>query len=125
MSRETHETMDGLNRRRFLAAGGVAALSAALILVPVARQSTLRREVQTANMAARKVLEKIQATPFTEILNTYPQSHVEPITELPSGTLTISYADPAADPLVMRVDLSWENAQAGTLERTFDTVRTK
>jgi Ni/Fe-hydrogenase subunit HybB-like protein len=103
----------------------VAALTATLLLVPVARQTGLRREVQTANLSAKKVLEKIQATPFTQIVTTYPQSYVETIPGLPSGGITITYADPTADPLLIQVGLAWTNAQAGTIQRTFDTVRTR
>ena len=103
----------------------IAALSTTLLVVPVTRQANLRREVQTANLSARKVLEKIQATPFSDIVTTYPQSHVETIPELPSGELTITYADPTADPLLIEVGLAWQNAQGGLIERTFDTVRTR
>lgn len=103
----------------------IAVLSTALLLVPVAHQANLRREVQVANLSAKKVLEKIQATPFTQIVTTYPQSYAEAIPELPSGGLTITYVDPAADPLLIQVGLAWQSAQGGLLERTFDTVRTR
>ena len=103
----------------------IAALSATLLLVPIARQANLRREIQTANSSAKNVLEKIQATPFTQIVTTYPQSYVETIPELPSGGLTITYTDPTADPLLIEVGLAWQNAEAGSIQRTFNTVRTR
>lgn len=102
-----------------------ATLAAMLLLVPVARQTRLRREVETANSAAQRVLERIQATPFKDILKVYPQSHSEAIPGLNSGTVTITYADITADPLLIQADLSWNNSEAGTLQRTFNTVRTE
>lgn len=103
----------------------IATLAAALIVVPVARESRLRREVETANVAAKRVLERIQSTPFTSILSTYPQGHVETVPGLNSSALTIQYADPAADPLDIRLDLVWVSPEAGSITRTFYTLRTE
>ena len=102
-----------------------ATLTALLLLVPVANQARLRREVETANSAAKRVLERIQATPFKDITTIYPPSYSETIADLDSGTITITYTDPAADPLVISADLSWVNPEAGTIQRTFKTVRTE
>jgi len=103
----------------------LATLSATLLLVPVARQSNLRREIELANTSAKRILERIQSTPFESILGTYPPSYGETITGLPGGALTVTYTDPATDPLLIQVALTWDNAQMGTLQRTFDTVRTR
>ncbi|HVR73156.1 MAG TPA: type II secretion system protein, partial [Planctomycetota bacterium] len=93
-------------------------LSGMLLIVPVARQARIRREVQIANTAARRMLEKVQAAPFSEILTLYPTSYVESITDLPGGTLSITYVDPAADPLEIQASLTWESAEMGTMQRT-------
>ncbi len=100
-------------------------LAAALVVVPVARESRLRREVEAASTAARRVLEKIQATSFNSIVTTYPQGYVEAIPGLNAGSLRIVYADPAADPLQIQVDLAWNSPEAGTITRTFQTLRTE
>ena len=100
-------------------------LTATLLLVPIARQSRLRREVEVANTSAKRVLERIQATPFKDILKVYPQSYSETIAGLGAGTITITYADPTADPLLIQADLTWNNPEAGTMQRTFNTVRTE
>lgn len=100
-------------------------LAAALVVVPVARESRLRREVETASTAARQVLEKIQATSFGNIVSTYPQGYVQSIPGLNSGSLQVVYADPTVDPLEIRVDLSWDSPEAGTITRTFQTIRTE
>jgi len=102
-----------------------ATLAATLLLVPVARESRVRREVQVANLAARRVLERLQTTPFNDIPTVYPQGHVETIPELPAGSLTVQYVDPAADPLVVQVTLGWSSPEIGSMARTFNTIRTE
>ena len=100
-------------------------LSGMLLIVPVARQARIRREVQFANSAARRMLEKIQAAPFSEILTLYPASYVEPIVDLPGGVLGITYVDPTTDPLEIQASLTWQSPEMGTMQRTFNTLRTE
>lgn len=100
-------------------------LATAILLVPIARQSRIQRETDVANLAARRILEQIQATPFNDIVANFPDGSVRVIPELQGGAITISYADPAADPLVVRANLTWESPEVGTMQRTFDTVRTE
>lgn len=101
------------------------ALAATLVLVPVARETRLRREVGVASAAAKRVLEKIQAMPFNEIVTVYPQSYVEALPQLPAGSILVQYEDPAADPLRVQVQLSWDSGEIGAMQRTFSTVRTE
>ena len=101
------------------------ALATTLLLVPVARQSRIGRETEVANLEARKVLEKFQALPFKDILKTYPQATSIGVPALPGGNIVISYADPAADPLVIQANLTWQSADLGLMQRTFNTVRTE
>ncbi|MBI4585077.1 MAG: prepilin-type N-terminal cleavage/methylation domain-containing protein [Planctomycetes bacterium] len=103
----------------------IVTLSTVLLLVPIARQSRLQREIEAANLATKRVLEKIQATPFKDILAIYPQSSSIAIPELPNGSLVLTYTDPSADPLVIQANLTWESPEIGTLQRTFHTVRTE
>ncbi len=103
----------------------IVTLSTVLLLVPIARQSRLQRETEAANLAAKRVLEKIQATPFKDILTIYPQSSSVAIPELPNGSIVITYTNPSADPLVIQANLTWESPDIGTLQRTFHTVRTE
>jgi hypothetical protein len=100
-------------------------LATAILLVPIARQSRIQRETDIANLAARRILEQVQATPFNDIVQNFPDGSVRVIPELEGGVITISYADPAADPLVLRANLTWESPELGTMQRTFDTVRTE
>lgn len=102
-----------------------ATLTAMLLLVPVARESRVRREVQIANLAAKRALERIQTTPFNDIVDDYPQGYAEPVTGLPSGALTVQYVDPTADPLTVQVTMSWVSAEIGAMSRSFSTVRTE
>jgi len=101
------------------------ALGVAILLVPVARQSRIQRETEIANIAAKKVLEKVQATPFHQIVTAYPNGSIHPIPELPAGRIVVTYADPAADPLFLRADLSWNSREVGPMSRRFETVRTE
>jgi type II secretory pathway pseudopilin PulG len=102
-----------------------ATLTAMLLLVPVARESRVRREVQIANLAAKRALERIQTTPFNDIVDAYPQGYAEPVAWLPSGALTVQYVDPTADPLSIQVTMSWVSGEVGAMSRTFSTVRTE
>lgn len=100
-------------------------LGGLLVIVPVAREARIRKEVEVASISARRVLERIQASPFSDITETYPEGHVEPIIGLTNGRITVTYADPTSDPLIVSVNLAWENDDIGPLERTFTTVRTE
>src|SRR5262245_47399998 len=85
------------------------ALAAILIIVPVSRQARINREVATANTEARRVLEKVQAAKFKDIVTLYPNGSVAPIIALPNGKVSTTYEDPAADPLIMRAVLTWDS----------------
>jgi prepilin-type N-terminal cleavage/methylation domain-containing protein len=100
-------------------------LGTTILLVPIARESRSSAEVQTANLAARGVLERIQATPFKDITVLYPQGSVHAVANLPGGQIAITYDDPAADPLMVRADLTWNSPDSGAMTRSFQTVRTE
>ena len=101
------------------------ALSVALLIVPVARQSRLNRELGLANSEARKVLEQVQTAPFSKLLTDFPPGLEIPVDELPEGKLVVSYADPQADPLIVQVDLVWNSPEIGRMQRSFHTARTE
>jgi len=101
------------------------ALSSTLIFVPVSRQARLNREVAVANCEAKRVLEKVHAVPFKDILKVYPQNREIALDPLLKGKITITYEDPLADPLVMRAVLTWDSPDLGSMLRTFYTVRTE
>lgn len=100
-------------------------LATSVLLVPISRQTRIVRETRSANAAAQRVLEKIQATPFKDIRGTYPPASEHPILDLPGGKVTITYADPDADPLVVRAQVSWQSPDLGSMSRTFSTARTE
>jgi len=103
----------------------ILALSATLIIVPVSRQARINREVATANCEAKRILEKVQAVPFSQILSCYPDGAELKVPSLPGGKVTTTYEDPEADPLILRVTLTWDSANLGTMTRTFTTLRTE
>ncbi|MCZ6795624.1 MAG: hypothetical protein O7J95_18625 [Planctomycetota bacterium] len=101
------------------------ALSISLMVVPIARQSRLNKEVSTANAEAKQLLERIQATPFNELLASYPDGMVEVLPDLPGGQLTVQYEDVNADPLLVEVQLVWDSPEFGLMQRTFHSARTE
>ena len=103
----------------------VLSFTTALVLVPVSREHRSARETDIANAAVRSVLESVHATPFNELLITYPNGNTIPITNLTNGQIAVSYTDVNADPLIMQLDLSWDSAESGSMSRTFFTVRTE
>ncbi len=101
------------------------AMGSMLVIVPVARQTRLSKEVEIANTELRRVLEKVQAAPYNEVTTLYPDGTELPIQDLENGLITISYTDPTADPLFLRVSITWEGQDSGTYSRSFSTVRTE
>lgn len=101
------------------------ALGTTLLLVPIARQARINRETEIANAEVQKVLERVHATPFVEILDEFPAGSVIPIIPLPDGSIAVEYDDPAADPLVLEVTLSWSSPELGAMTRVFTTLRTE
>lgn len=104
---------------------GILTISTLLTLVPVSRQTRLNRELESASAAARNVLEQVQATPYNEIVGSFPDGQTTSLTSLQSGTVVISYADATADPLVMTVTVAWDSPQVGPMSRVFTTVKTE
>ena len=76
-------------------------------------------------MEARRVLEKIQAAPFSEITTLYPDGNTRSIDGLDGGTVTVRYTDPSADPLYVQATIAWTSPDLGGMQRTFTTVRTE
>jgi type II secretory pathway pseudopilin PulG len=103
----------------------VVALATTLVLVPMARQTRIRGEVQAADTAARRVLETFQAAAFKDIVSTYPPSVELDVPDLPDGKIRVTYDDPTADPLLIHVELSWNSPDLGSMSRTFSTLRTE
>jgi len=103
----------------------VLSFTTALVLVPVSREHRAARETDIANSAVRNILESIHATPFNEILARYPDGQVIDIAALPNGEIRVSYENPGADPLIVRLDLSWDSPEQGPTQRSFFTVRTE
>ena len=104
---------------------GVLAVSALLTIIPISRQTRVNRELEGAASAARNVLEQVHATPFNELATLYPDGTTIAVEGLESGEVAVSYPDPAADPLEMRLTLSWESPDLGEMSETFITMKTE
>lgn len=103
----------------------ILTISTLLTLVPVSRQTRLNREVEAATSEVRNVLERVQSTPYADLLGIYPDGATMTVDRLESGQMTVAYDDVTADPLVMNLAISWESPQVGAMARTFVTVKTK
>ncbi len=103
----------------------IVSSSVLLIVVPVGRQSRLNREMEVAAASARNLIERIQVTPFNELLTVYPEGTVVYIPEIEAGSLTVSYEDATANPLVVQIVLNWTSPDIGPVSSSFLTVRTE
>ena len=104
---------------------GILAISALLVMIPVGQQARLNRELSTAASAVRNVLEQVQATPFNDIVTTYPDGTVIEVGKLPDGQIEVRYEDVAADPLELELTIRWESSEAGPMSRSYVTVKTE
>lgn len=99
-------------------------LAVMMVLHPIGRQNRLSREAALANAEAQRVLDRMQTLPFGTLTTLYPQDTKLSLPSLTDGTVTITYEDEAATPLVIGVNVSWTNADDGTIDRQFTTART-
>lgn len=103
----------------------ILTVSTLLTLIPVSRQTRLTREMETASAAVRDLMERVHATPFSEVPVLYPDGTVVTLAALENGDVTIAYEDITADPLIISFDLAWNSPQIGSMSRTFVTVKTE
>ncbi len=102
----------------------ILALSTMLAFVPVGRQSRTSRQVELASIAVKSILENVQATPYSNLLNTYPNGSESSVAGLDDGMVTINYEDTTSDPLVMQVTINW-TSETGALSKTFFASKTQ
>ena len=74
---------------------------------------------------AGNVLERVQVTPYSELVTTYPDGVQLVLAGVEAGTLTITYEDTTADPLQVRITANWTIPDLGPIERIFSTTRTE
>ena len=109
----------------------VMSLSTLLVLLPVNRQAEITRRARTAAWEAERIIERIQAAPFSTVLTSYPQGHVIRLPSLEDGSVTIQYADVPTEPLDITTDLldisvtvTWPNPRDDfETTRTFRTLK--
>ena len=84
--------------------GCTVALSSLMVIISISRQSRINREVETAVVEVQKVLEKIKLSPFDNVTARFPPGYTANLPMLNKGKITVNYADPDVDPLVVLVD---------------------
>ena len=103
----------------------VVMFSAMLTVVPVSRQVRISDDIDTVVAQVQNTLERLQVTPYSDIVTAFPAGVQLALTDVESGTLTITYEDPTADPLQIRVTANWTIPDLGPVERIFSTTRTE
>ena len=103
----------------------ILTVSTLLTLIPISRQTRLNREMEAASSAVRDLMERVHATPYSDVAALYPDGTVMTLADLENGEVTIAYDDVTADPLIISFDLRWESPQIGAMSRTFTTVKTE
>ena len=103
----------------------VVAMSSVLMMLPIAKQARISREMDTGLMAAEEYIEGLQLSPFDTITTKFPPGQETSVDTLNEGKIVVEYADPDVDPLVVHVHLTWTSPDLGSMSRTFTTARTK
>jgi len=94
------------------------------------------REETVANSDLRNMMEKIRATAFSGMQPRFPNAVVDgPNTgrystllggyTLRSEHITVSYPNPNADPLEVRVSITWQDKRGRTLSASMSTSKTR
>jgi prepilin-type N-terminal cleavage/methylation domain-containing protein len=93
--------------------------------------TTVNRETNKAMAHLQACLEKVVSTSFADITTTYPNggniplSNVDPGDLLDGESVTVTYADPAADPLEVTVTVHWTAFDGRMRTRSLTTLRTR
>lgn len=93
--------------------------------------TSVNRETNKATAHLQACLEKIVTTPFADIPTTYPNGSAISLTPVDPGDLmdgevvTVTYTDPAADPLEVTVTIRWKAFDGSMRTRTLTTLRTR
>lgn len=118
------------------------AASSGGLLVALARQSELNRQMAVVNAEVSNTLSLIHAAPFDSIgadlavdgfANqgnfVYQKNLAANPTNLSGGTLTVAFRNaagiPLPDPLYVDVTITWDAPPSGQDSRSFVTVRTR
>lgn len=98
--------------------------------------SQINKEETAAMTHLSNIMEAIRSTPFTSIVTNFPNNTVDGPTgnsydtiaggyTLTNEHITVSYVNPASDPLEINVAVRWTNAKGANRARYLVTKRTK
>lgn len=100
-------------------------LSTFHVVGPIARQAHTNREMEQATIEVKKILEKVQTMPFRDITRVFQEQRRIKVASLLNGEIRVDYDDNEADPLHMRVEITWDSSELGPVSKSFLTVRTE
>jgi Tfp pilus assembly protein PilV len=95
------------------------------------KTTSVNRETNKAMAHLQASLEKVIATPFSNITTAFPSGstvtldHVDTPDVLDQERITVAYADVSADPLQITVTIQWKAFDGRMRTRTLSTLRTR
>lgn len=112
------------------AAGLISSVSAIITLTELSRENTI------ASSDLRTLLERVKATPFSDLLTDFPNGTIDgPSTNryvnivgnytLRNEHITVTYANITTDPLEIRANLTWQDKKGRNYTAIMSTVATR
>lgn len=111
-----------------LAILSVVALVAFPTMLSFLDLSDSARQENVATHDLMSAVEDVMSTPFTQITTTYPQGQAIPKYQglhLPNEAILVTYDDPKADPLLVTLTVSYDDAKRRPWQGVFRCARTQ
>ncbi len=106
----------------------MAALVAFPTMLSIFELSDTAREENVASHDLMVAVEDVLAAPFPSITTSYPDGAAIPKftrLHLRDEQIVVQYANPAADPLLVSLVLSWSDSKGRPRQETFRCARTR
>ena len=105
----------------------VVALVAFPTMLSFVALSDSARQENVATHDLMSAVEDVMSTPFSQVTTTYPQGQAIPKYQglhLPNETILVNYVDPAADPLLVTLSMSYDDSKGRPWQGVFRCART-
>ena len=106
----------------------LAALAAFPTMVSCFGLSQAAREENLATHDLMAAVEDVMAAPFSVVTTTYPDGQPIPkfdALHLQNESITVSYVDPTADPLLITLVANWSDCKGRPRQEVFRCARTR
>ena len=128
------QNIRGVSLLEVMIAVAIIAIGAIVLVAQLESSYKINNDTRETNKAMAHLeaaMEKVINTTFSNIITTYPQNGSVYLTEidcsdlLPSEHIVVTYADPDADPLEVRVTITWTSFNGRNKSRTLTTMVTR